>query len=258
MGGVQMSNETVLAIITTLDEDPLRTIASLKNQTLKVSLIIVVIGSIALYDRLKNRSSEDILFLYLPPDMTEPLGVRLAKAINFALEQVDLNKYDYLLKLDADVVLPARFLEENIKVNADYVGRAGYTMLLKVKPFLKVFNGRFAEVGAEDSYIGLKLLYRGYRIGNYLLRPTLMPAANKKHSYRYYFTLGREFYRLGYEPLHVLEKLRYGYMELFRIFGFFVALLTRSKKYEFAKFVSFVQIMRIIHGKTWAKKAFGY
>jgi len=56
------------------------------------------------------------------------------------LEHVNLEDYDYLLRVDADIILPKRFIEENLKAEADYVGKAGYCMLIKVSPFLKVFG----------------------------------------------------------------------------------------------------------------------
>jgi len=206
----------VVAVVLTLDESPMDTIRSILQQTIKVSKILVVTGSYRLFKLLSRQESDIVKFLYLKPNMNEPLGVRVSKAINFALEHVNIEDYDYLLRVDADIILPKRFIEENLKAEADYVGKAGYCMLIKVSPFLKVFGGRFKEVGAEDSYVGMKFMYHGYQVKGYILSPILTDRAHRKHSYRYHLTLGMESYKLGYEPIHVFEKLRYGKMEPFR------------------------------------------
>jgi len=149
----------ILAVIPTLDDDPTDTIKSLLRQTVKVSKIIVAVGSSKLYRNLISRYSDNVAeFVYVKPNFSDPLGKRVAVALNRALSKVRLSEYDYLLRVDADTVLPSNFIEENLKVDADYVGKAGYAMLLKMNCFIKFFNGRFFEIGAEDSYIGLKLL----------------------------------------------------------------------------------------------------
>ncbi len=60
--------------------------------------------------------------------------------------------------MDADTILPSRFIEENLKTGARCVGKAGCAMLLDMSCFIKVFGGKFAEIGAEDSDILYKLL----------------------------------------------------------------------------------------------------
>lgn len=79
-------------------------------------------------------------YVYLKPNLDEPLGKRVVAAINYALSKVHLKEFDYLLRVDADTILPDRFIEENLKVDADCVGKAGYAMLLKVDCFIKVFQ----------------------------------------------------------------------------------------------------------------------
>jgi hypothetical protein len=45
-------------------------------------------------------------------------------------------------------------------------------MLLKMDCFIKFFGGRFAEVEAEDSYIGLKLLSEGRNVESWIAANT--------------------------------------------------------------------------------------
>ncbi|MEM3684067.1 MAG: glycosyltransferase family A protein [Conexivisphaerales archaeon] len=248
----------ILAIVTTLNEMPSTTLQSIMTQTIEVSKTFIVVGTYKLYQALLDLSSDKVSVLFQRADMTKPLGIRLARAINYALQQVDLKEYDFVLKVDADIVLPNRFLEENCKLKAAYIGRAGSAMLIRVKPFLQVFGGRFAEVVAEDSYIGLMFLYKGFTIKNYACKPVLMPESRKHHSFRYYYALGKEYYKLGYEPIHVIASLRYGKMELFKAFGYFVALLNGTERYEFARFVAKLQTMRLLYGREKILRVYRY
>jgi len=145
--------------------------------------------------------------IYVEPNLHEPLGKRIVIALNHALSKACLEDYDYLLRVDADVMLPKRFIEENLKVKADCVGTAGYAVLLKMNCFIKVFNGQFPEVAVEDTYIALKLLSLGYSVKPWVLPPILKRKSGTCHSWRYHFIRGVEMYKLGYEPLHVVDVL---------------------------------------------------
>lgn len=151
--------------------------------------------------------------------------------------------------MDADTVLPERFIEENLKLNADYVGKAGYAMLLKMSCFLRIFKGQFAEVGAEDSYIGLKLLSQGCNVLSWALPPKIKRRSGAHHTWRYYFTRGIEMYKLGYEPVHVAEVVRHDIRNIFTILGYFTAMIKRPKRYDFAGWVFRAQLKRLLYGK---------
>ncbi|MEM3828673.1 MAG: hypothetical protein QXP36_05620 [Conexivisphaerales archaeon] len=186
---------------------------------------------------------------YIKPNFQDPLGKRIATALNYALSMVNLNSYDYLLRVDADTVLPKRFIEENLKVNADYVGKAGYAMLLKMGCFLRIFNGRFVETAFEDTHMGLKLLCQGYSVLTWALPPILKRKSGAHHTWRYYFTRGIEMYKLGYEPAHVAEVVRYDIRNIFTILGYFTAIIKRPKRYDFAGWVFRAQLKRLLYGK---------
>jgi hypothetical protein len=238
----------ILAVIPTLADDPTDTIKSLLRQTVKVSKILVAVGSRKLYQRLTLTDSGVAEYVYVKPNFQDPLGKRVAAALNHVLSKVRLENYDYLLKVDADAILPSRFIEENLKANAAYVGKAGYAMLLKMHCFLKFFNGHFIEVGAEDSYIGLKLLSRGCSVKPWILPPKLK-RSRTYHSWKYCFVRGMEMYKLGYEPLHVVEVLRRDVRNLFTIIGYFIAMLKRIKRYDIAGWVFKAQLKRLVYGR---------
>lgn len=240
----------ILAVIPTLNDDPTETIRSLKSQTIKVSRILVAVGSKDLYQKLAlNNDYENVEYVYVKPNFKDPIGRRIATALNYVLSMVKLEDYDYLLRVDADTVLPKHFIEENLKVNADCVGKAGYAMLLKMNCFLRVFKGRFAEVGAEDSYIGLKLLSKGYSVLPWTLPPKVKRRSGAHHTWRYYFTRGMEMYKLGYEPVHVAEVIRHDIRNVFTILGYFVAIVKGLKHYDFADWVFRTQLKRLLYGK---------
>lgn len=168
-----MEKLRILALIPTLSDDPSDTIKSLLEQTIKPSKILVAVGSWILYCRLTSIAKfKGVEYVYVKPDFSEPTGVRVAKALNHLLSRESIREYNYLLRVDADVILPQFFLEANLKLDADYVGRAGYAMLLKVDTFIKFF-GKFPEIPAEDSYIGLKLIAYSANVKPYALPPIL-------------------------------------------------------------------------------------
>jgi hypothetical protein len=239
----------ILAVIPTLADDPTDTIKSVMKQTVRVSKILVAVGSRELYQKLLSKDTSVAEYVYVKPNFQDPLGKRIATALNYALSKVHLKNYNYLLRVDADTILPSRFIEENLKADADYVGKAGYAMLLKMNSFIKFFNGRFAEVGAEDSYIGLKLLSQGCSVKSWMLPPKLKRTSGSHHSWRYYFVRGMEMYKLGYEPLHVVEVLLRDVRNLFAILGYLTAVLKRMEHYDTARWVFRAQLKRLIYGK---------
>ncbi|MEM3678180.1 MAG: glycosyltransferase family A protein [Candidatus Bathyarchaeia archaeon] len=242
----------VLAVIPTLADDPTETIKGVVEQTVKVSRILVAVGSKSLYRRLASTNPLDMVeYIYAEPDFRDPLGKRVAAGLNAALSNTRLEDYDYLLRVDADTVLPRRFIEENLKAGADCVGEGGYAMLIKMEPFIKFFNGRFPEVGAEDSYVILKLLSRGCSVKPWALPPRLKRKSGAHHPWRYRFVRGVEMYKLGYEPIHAFEPLLHDFRNLLIALGYFTGLLKKAGRYEFAGWVFRKQLRRLIlRGRT--------
>jgi cellulose synthase/poly-beta-1,6-N-acetylglucosamine synthase-like glycosyltransferase len=239
----------ILAVIPTLADDPTDTIKSVMKQTVKVSKILVAVGSKILYQKLASTNLDIVEYVYVKPTFQDSVGKRVATALNIVLSKMRLEDYDYLLRVDADTILPSRFIEENLKADADYVGEAGYAMLIKMNSFIKFFNGRFVEVGAEDSYIGLKLLSQERSVKSWVLPPKLKRMSGAHHSWRYYFVRGIEMYKLGYEPFHVVEVLRHDIRNLFTILGYLITILKGMEHYDFAGWVFRAQLKRLVYGK---------
>lgn len=252
----------ILAVIPTLKDDPTETIESINGQTTKVSKIFVAIGSRNLYEKLVSTSLSNAEYIYVKPDFREPLGKRVSAAINTVLAKQNLKEYDYLLKVDAEMILPACFIEENMKVGADFVASGGAAMLFKVSCFLDVFKGIYPQVAADDTFIALSLMHKGYVVKRWRCPPIDKGRKKVHHSYRHEFNVGKEFYRLGYEPIHVFERLRCLFTRgpsikarmltgVFPIFGYASAAFRRVRRYDCAPWVFTMQVRRLIFGRQF-------
>ncbi|MCQ5341411.1 MAG: glycosyltransferase family 2 protein [Candidatus Methanomethylicia archaeon] len=230
----------ILAIIPVLNRYPKETIKSLLNQTIKPSRIIIAAGSSSVCQECKIHGIDCI---YVKPNFYEHVGIRMTKAMNIALQSVNINNYDYILKLDDDVILPPKFIEMCIKENADCVGGSGCAQLFKVSTFIKLFNGRFPEVVSEDTYREFAILATGRKLVKWPIEPIYF--IKKKHSWRYYYEIGYNRYKLGYDFIHILFHLRHGINYVFYLIGYISALIHREKKYSFANNIFWTKIKEI-------------
>jgi len=233
----------ILAIIPTLRDIPLRSLLTLLAQTLQPRKIIIVAGSKNIQRYLTNFISQRILIrtevVYVRPDMREHLGVRVGKAINTVLEKEDLHSYDYILKMDSDVILHPRCLEKCVKKGADLIG-LGPFMLVRIEPFIKVLAGRWPETPADDSYIRLAFIARGLKVE--FMPPEVLEVrrAGKFGNWRYYFYRGIDDYRTGINPLSMcriilkLIKGRRTLLPIFTLIGYFLALIMKKQRCDFA------------------------
>jgi len=238
----------ILVLIPTLNDDPTSTVSSIRRQTITPSEIIVVVGSRSLFCKLlDSHIVSRIKVVYLKPDMSEYLGIRVAKSLNYALNAVNLKEFDYILKVDADVELPPSFIEKNLEVGGDVVGKCGCALLIRNEIFLSEFNGRFPKVPADDTFFNLLLMSRNKKVKGWKIKPIMKTV--RKHSWRHYSSRGSEYYKLGYEPLHIFELLRFGIENVFLILGYLVSIIKRIDKYEISSWVFQTQLRRVIYGK---------
>jgi glycosyltransferase involved in cell wall biosynthesis len=248
----------ILALIPTLNEDPIKTVESILKQSVEVSKIIVIVGGKELYKKLMSNSLERTEYIYVKPNFRQPLGKRVGAAINTALAKGNFKEYDYILKVDSEITLPRDFVEKNLKEAPDFVGSGGFAMLFKTSAFLKLLGGRYPEVMADDVYLALYLLYKGCTVKRWRRAPDIAIRKKGHHSYRHHFNAGIEWYRLGYEPVHVLYVLKSILQDAFKgsldiarvlpILGYFSAALRRIERYEFAPWIFRMQVRRLIYG----------
>jgi len=239
----------ILAVIPTLRDDPSKTIESLIAQTIPIQRILVAVGSKNLYNFLTSHSVEwnhpQIQFIYVKPSSDICVGKRIAKALNVVLRSVNLEEFDYLLRVDADTVLPDHFVEENLKLNAHIVGSAGFALLIKVKPFLHLSRGRFQEVCAEDSYLLYSFMQNGCSAKPWKVMPKLLRESGKPYSWKYFYVRGVEMYKIGYEPLHVIGSLKNDSRNVFSALAYLCTLMSRSQRYPFSKWVFRKQLEKL-------------
>jgi hypothetical protein len=252
----------IIAVVPTLNDDPTETVQSIISQSVEVSKILAVIGSISLYNKLVGTKLERTEYIYVKPNFSQPLGKRVAAAINIALAKEALEEYDYILKVDAETILPCDFVKENLKNLPDFIGSGGSAMLFTTSSFLKALGGKYPEVSADDTYIASKFLYEGYTVKRWRCDPHFKIREKGHHSYKHELQRGVAWYRLGYEPIHVLDfprefivyDLRKGIINIDRVFpviGYFLAALRRVDRYEFAPWIFIMQVRRLLYGRQF-------
>jgi hypothetical protein len=250
----------IIAVIPTLNDDPTETIQSIISQSVGVSKILAVIGSKSLYNKLGTKL-ERAEYVYVKPNFSQPLGKRVAAAINTALAKEALEEYDYILKVDAETILPRDFVRENLKNLPDFIGSGGSAMLFKTSAFLKALGGKYPEVFADDTYLASKFLYEGYTVKRWLCSPQFKIREKGHHHYKHGLQRGIEWYKLGYEPVHVLDyprefvydiqKRAFNINRFFPVIGYFLAALRGVDRYEFAPWIFIMQVRRLIYGRQF-------
>jgi len=232
----------ILAVVPAMREDVRKILRSLLGQTVAPERVIVAVGSRNLEKFLARNLplegwSRKVEVVYVRPDLKEHVGVRVAKAINRALEQVNLHLYDYLLKVDADVLMPHDYVERCLSLGADLVG-LGPFMLVRMKPFLRLLGGRWPEVPADDAYVAMRFRAAGLKVAPW---PQRLPVSKTGGNWRYYYYRGFTDFEVGFDPLReayavaLLVLRRRTLLPAFTLLGYFCALLSGAKMRDFGR-----------------------
>jgi len=213
--------ERILAIIASY-EPAQRTRLSLESQSLPPAKIVVA-------DRIFH---------------DRHVGIRVSKALNTALDGLDLTEFDWFLRVDGDVLLPPDWIEKAVALGADVIGTGG-VLLVRMSAF-KAVGYRFPVLEAEDSMLILKLMSLGFKRVPFTEPMSLRGMMRGTDSSMLtFFRNGIWRWKMGYEPIHAIyisvvaaahyRNLRF----LFQIFGYFFALLSRPRKWDkdLARFV---------------------
>jgi MoaA/NifB/PqqE/SkfB family radical SAM enzyme len=208
-----MGKPKVLCLYVSLPEEVTKeTLLSIRTQTLPVTKLVMV----------TERSTK--------PTLPE----RISEVINHALEKEDLRKYKYVLRVDADSVLPNNFLEANLAMEPDIMG-FGNSQIIKVETFLKVMGGRL-HPKQDDTYIRHKFAVAGFPSSTPVVKAMSKRTAGTTHDIIGYNTLrGMLMFQSGIMPVHILFNHFYPSKENFWILvGYFKALLTRTEGFDTA------------------------
>jgi hypothetical protein len=231
------NNAKILVVIPIFRESISQLLSCLEKQTLKPAYIVIVAATRAAYERLSHVSLGIGKVIYVKPVMQEHIGVRVGKAINTALRQVCLEHYDFLLKLDADVLLPSNYLARCVTLGADLVG-LGPFMLVKIKPFLTLLHGQWPETPADDAFIATKFRAAGLKVERWLPGITIKTGGSFRQ-WRYYYLRGMDDFKLGFDPFQELVivqhliRSRHSLLPMFTLLGYVYAFLWKREMYDF-------------------------
>jgi hypothetical protein len=132
-----------------------------------------------------------------------PLGFRMGKSINIALEKFSLDKYSHILKIDGDVKLYPNTLDKLLALGKPFVG-VGNCLLIDMQLFLKLFKGKWGDCPAEDTFM-LSLAFAVGVVDWYMFSPIEGYEHNfKPYSDRELYRFGEYERSLGYPLLYAL------------------------------------------------------
>jgi len=221
---------SIIAFITAFDKKPHRVVKLLSNQSTPPDKIVVV----AAYDKACIKGIDCFVD---PPDMNLSVGERVGKALTKAFTKYDISKYNYVLKLDDDVILPRDFIKIHIDSGLDIIGK-GQALLIRTEALLRCLGKLWPPIAADDAYLRLLLLACGYR-GRRLEWLTPVYVEPVKLSLKRSFEIGRDYYRMGLLYINVLyEALKHiinGEVKaaLGKISGYIYCLVTDCPGYKY-------------------------
>ncbi len=158
---------------------------------------------------------------------------KISKVLNNMLEYINIEKFDYILRVDADIILPLDFIEKNITSGQHAIGY-GYAQLIEVKSFIKCMGGKF-NPEHDDGYIIEKFKFCGVPASwDYVVKPTLKRQMGFHHGSKWFVDQGSLKFMYGWDPigigLYVLKKFSpYSFLEAY---GYFCALFKRKKRFD--------------------------
>lgn len=176
---------------------------------------------------------------------------RVSKILNNGLRHVNLDDFDYILRVDCDAWLPPDFVEGNLQGSPDVCG-LGAAMLIKTSSFQNVMGGKF-DPYSDDAAIHFEFQRRRLKATPYRVNPRVLRPPGATHRLSYWVEQGHVYYQLGCEPFHVLAKTRLGLCHILSVVGYVCAALKRAPQCRCAGYVRFHQLRRLIH--PWGEKA---
>lgn len=199
----------------------------------------------------------DRIILSSVPMRGGTLAGRVSVVLNRAIKDIDLSKYDYLLRVDCDTILKPNYLEKALEGGPDLAANGGYCMLIKTEPFLELMGGHFHSL-SDDSYLLHKFKMEGKRV-----KPTddnLLDTRMHKHGKKDSMFMGFIYHKLGWEPFHVWTLLidrhrkhkRFamsgdlGYNIWWIIAGYTLSTLKHESKFDFADRTWSYQVRRLL------------
>ena len=186
--------------------------------------------------------------LLLERGVGDSLPNRISNVLNRFFGTVDLEQYDYLLRVDSDTVLPPNFLEENLQQNADVVGY-GHAHIIKISAFKEVMNCRFNSV-SDDTYLNFKFMKEGYVWKYWNVKPVMLRRNGCLHGVKYYLERGNVMWVNGYCPTHVFGSVRWHWKNVVAVFSYFLSMVRRTEQLDVANYVFRYQMKKLFNDLT--------
>jgi len=259
----------VLVIILAYKNPPIATLASLKNQV-DDNKILLDIYIVAAYKSACNVPShyENVKCIVIkPPRTMREIGERVGFSITTLFRLININKYDYLVKLDDDAYLPRDFFEKNLQQPFIALG-AGAAMILNTKYYVRVFGNKW-PISALDDFIIMYTIEAIWRAKvyawRYIRKPVLLRNQISKPQLRRWLKMGFEFYKMGFTTTYMIlytlkriifipkvlntkSRMYYVLWHMFQLLGYFIAYIFRMKKYYYSPLISMEQKHRLKRG----------
>jgi hypothetical protein len=184
-----------------------------------------------------------------------PFPAKMSVVLNEMLGRLKLEYFDYLLRVDADTVLPSNFIEENIKGGFDAVGE-GYAQLIRVAAFREYCGGRF-HPDHDDGYILVKFAQLGLKVSHtgYIIKPIVERVPGIHQGSSWFVAQGDLKYRYGWEPSALLFNLFMNRCQfsIFELYGYFLALVKHKKRFDVSAAILDKQLMKYRHPTRFAR-----
>lgn len=178
-----------------------------------------------------------------------PFPAKMSVVLNEMLGRLRLECFDYLLRVDADTVLPSNFIEENLKGGFDALGE-GYAQFIRVSKFISVMGGRFHSEH-DDGYVLVKFAQLGLKVSHtsYLVAPILRRVPGVHQGSGWFVAQGELKYRYGWEPSALLFNLfvNRSRFSVFELVGYLLALVKRERRFDVSAAILDKQLEKYRH-----------
>ncbi|MCD6470066.1 hypothetical protein J7L29_04630 [Candidatus Bathyarchaeota archaeon] len=227
-----LSKPKIIVFILAFKKSPKVTLNSVLKQTIQPEKVVIV----AAYEEACINGVECFI---VPPNLELTVGERVGIALTKAFHKYEIEKYDYLVKLDDDAILDEKFLENNIKSGLEVIGR-GAAMIIKTQCYLKYIGKKWPISSADDTFVVETLMAMGCKTMPFWWPHPAKLVKEPKGDLKRGWRIGIESYKLGLHPLRVFSSFlralkRRETAALSIIPGYIYALLTRPKQYDLAK-----------------------
>jgi glycosyltransferase involved in cell wall biosynthesis len=229
-----MSNGKILVLVCAHNEENfiVKCLSSLINQTKQPSKIVVVDDASTdrtpeLVKAITNRYGDLIKFVTRKREVDHVHTTEIPKVFNYGLKTVNLKEYEYLAKIDADILLLPDYFQKvmerfnvderlgivgGILINEGASSIFGANMVIRMETWFDISDRGFMPiVDSEDAFLLFRAQMKGWKTlflkeaKSIHMRP--FHALSLDSILKQRVRLGKTTYRFGYHPLYFLGRL---------------------------------------------------